>query len=90
MDQNRKGLKQMLKTSIAEMRQNGRLAASETADTAASDALLLNACLKYLDANMYSSYPLLWASVSMSPGETESAPHPSSSGHQPAECTSRA
>ena len=88
-NKNRKGLKQMLKTSIAEMRQNGRLAASETADTAASDALL-EACLKSLEANMYSSYPLLWASVSMSPGEKESAPHPSSGGHQPAERTSRA
>ena len=58
---NTKGLKQMVKKAIEEMKDEGRLQGKQ-------DEQVCDACLQGLEENMYSSYPLLWASVSMGPG----------------------
>ena len=58
---NMAGIKQMVRKAIREMRIEGKLKGR-------NDEEVVDACLKGLEDNMYSSYPLLWAAVSMGPG----------------------
>ena len=51
----------MVRKAIREMRIEGKLKGR-------NDEEVVDACLKGLEDNMYSSYPLLWAAVSMGPG----------------------
>ncbi len=68
---NQKGLRQMIKRSICEMRESGR---SHLLGDPADDAQRIEDCLGALKDNMFASYPLLWASVAMSPGKDKALP----------------
>ena len=64
--QNKQAIKNMVGKAMKEMKEKGKL--QQTADKA-----VLDACLPGLEANIFTSKPLLWASVSMCPGEKEDA-----------------
>jgi hypothetical protein len=81
---NQKGLKQMIKKSMTDMQDSGRMLGHS-----AKDEKWIQDRLDALKENMFSSYPLLWASVAMSPGNDKPASL-TCGGPQPEEKTSRA
>ena len=65
----------MVRKAIREMRIEGKLKGR-------NDEEVVNACWKGLENNMYSSYPLLWAAVSMCPGAKDAGEQLSASRDQ--------
>jgi hypothetical protein len=61
---NKVGIKQMVNRAMKEMRKEDKLKDTQK-------EVVLDACLPGLEANIFSSYPLLWASVAMGPGGKE-------------------
>ncbi len=64
---NKVGIKQMVNRAMKEMRNDDE--EDKLKDT--QKQVVLDACLPGLEANIFSSYPLLWASVAMGPGGKE-------------------